>query len=85
MSRLSSAGLHNLAEVAASHIGPDRVPGLVALVAAGDDVHVEALGAAAGRAHRPAVRGLRRVALNALPGLGYPSHVAKRRAQWWAA
>ncbi len=45
MSGLSRAGLDRLAEVAASHVGHDRVPGLVALVASGDDVHVEALGA----------------------------------------
>lgn len=45
MSGLSRTGLERLAEVAASHVGPDRVPGLVALVASGDDVHVEALGA----------------------------------------
>jgi len=46
MSGLSTAGLERLAEVAASHVGgPDRVPGMVALVASGDDVHVEALGA----------------------------------------
>jgi CubicO group peptidase (beta-lactamase class C family) len=44
MSGLSAAGLERLAEVAASHVGPDRVPGLVALVASGDDVHVEVLG-----------------------------------------
>jgi CubicO group peptidase (beta-lactamase class C family) len=44
MSGFSTAGLERLAEVAASHVGPDRVPGLVALVASGDDVHVEALG-----------------------------------------
>lgn len=45
MSGLSRTGLERLADVAASHVGPDRVPGLVALVASGDDVHVEALGA----------------------------------------
>jgi CubicO group peptidase (beta-lactamase class C family) len=44
MSGFSSAGLERLAEVAASHVGPDWVPGLVALVASGDEVHVEALG-----------------------------------------
>jgi CubicO group peptidase (beta-lactamase class C family) len=44
MSGLSAAGLDRLAEVARSHVGPDQVPGLVALVASGDDVHVEALG-----------------------------------------
>jgi CubicO group peptidase (beta-lactamase class C family) len=37
--------LERLADVARSHVGPDRVPGLVALVASGDDVHVEAQGA----------------------------------------
>lgn len=44
MSGLSAAGLEQLAEVAASHVGADRVPGLVALVASGDDLHVEAMG-----------------------------------------
>jgi CubicO group peptidase (beta-lactamase class C family) len=45
MSGLSTAGLARLAQVAASHVGPEQVPGLVALVASGEDVHVEALGA----------------------------------------
>jgi CubicO group peptidase (beta-lactamase class C family) len=44
MSGLSATGLDRLADVAASHVGPTRVPGLVALVASGDDVHVESLG-----------------------------------------
>lgn len=44
MSGLSQRGLERLSESAAAHVGPDRVPGLVALVASGDDVHVEALG-----------------------------------------
>ncbi len=44
MSGFSSAGLEHVAEVAASHVGPDRVPGVVALVASGEDVHVEAVG-----------------------------------------
>jgi CubicO group peptidase (beta-lactamase class C family) len=44
MSGLTAAGLDRLAEVASSHVGPDKVPGLVALVASGADVHVEALG-----------------------------------------
>jgi CubicO group peptidase (beta-lactamase class C family) len=47
MSGLSAAGSERLAEVAASHVGPDRVPGLVALVASGDDVHVEVRGSLA--------------------------------------
>jgi CubicO group peptidase (beta-lactamase class C family) len=41
---LSSGGLDRFGEVAASHVGRDQVPGLVALVARGDDVHVEAHG-----------------------------------------
>ena len=45
MSGLSRSGMDRFAEVAASHVGADRVPGLVALVASGDDVHVETLGA----------------------------------------
>jgi CubicO group peptidase (beta-lactamase class C family) len=41
---LSKDGLERFDAVAASHVGDDKVPGLVALVACGDDVHVEALG-----------------------------------------
>jgi CubicO group peptidase (beta-lactamase class C family) len=44
MSGLSPRGLARLGEVAASHVGPDQVPGLVALVTSGDDAHFEALG-----------------------------------------
>jgi CubicO group peptidase (beta-lactamase class C family) len=44
MSGLSAAGLERVAEIASSHVGQGRVPGVVALVASGDDVHVEALG-----------------------------------------
>jgi CubicO group peptidase (beta-lactamase class C family) len=49
---LNKDGLERFAAVAASHVGDDKVPGLVALVAHGDDVHVEALGtlAVGGRA-----------------------------------
>jgi CubicO group peptidase (beta-lactamase class C family) len=39
------AGLHQWRDVAARHVGPNAVPGLVALVARGDEVHVETLGA----------------------------------------
>jgi CubicO group peptidase (beta-lactamase class C family) len=42
--RLNKDGLDRFGAVAASHVGADKVPGLVALVASGDDVHVEALG-----------------------------------------
>ncbi len=41
---LSLSGLERFNEVAASHVGPDKIPGLVALVARHDQVHVEALG-----------------------------------------
>ncbi len=41
---LTSAGLERLHAVAEQHVGPARVPGLVALVARGAQVHVEALG-----------------------------------------
>lgn len=42
--RLTAAGLAGLRAAAARHVAPDRVPGLVALVASGGQVHVEALG-----------------------------------------
>ena len=41
---LNKDGLKRFSAVAASHVGDDKVPGLVALVAQGDDVHVETLG-----------------------------------------
>jgi CubicO group peptidase (beta-lactamase class C family) len=41
---LTAAGLERLHDAAEEHVGDDRVPGLVALVAAGDQVHTEALG-----------------------------------------
>jgi CubicO group peptidase (beta-lactamase class C family) len=44
---LTARGLHRFGEVAASHVGDDRIPGLVALVARLDEVHVEALGSLA--------------------------------------
>jgi CubicO group peptidase (beta-lactamase class C family) len=42
--QLTAEGLARLHDVAARHVADDRIPGLVALVAAGDQVHVEALG-----------------------------------------
>src|SRR3954466_2244387 len=53
---LSADGLERFASVAASHVGEDGVPGLVALVAHGDDVHVEAIGTLA-LGERPVERG----------------------------
>src|SRR3954462_9785508 len=49
---LNQDGLERFAEVAASHVGDDKVPGLVALVSYRDEVHVEAIGtlAVGGRA-----------------------------------
>jgi len=41
---LTAAGLKGLHAAAGRHVGDDRVPGLVALVACGGQVHVEALG-----------------------------------------
>ena len=41
---LTEEGLKRFAAVAAAHVGDDKVPGLVALVARGEQVHVEALG-----------------------------------------
>jgi CubicO group peptidase (beta-lactamase class C family) len=40
----TKAGLNRFHDLAASHVGPTQVPGLVALVARSDTVHVEALG-----------------------------------------
>ncbi|WP_018505405.1 serine hydrolase domain-containing protein [Parafrankia discariae] len=42
--RLTGEGRRSLHRTAARHVGDDRIPGLVLLVAAGDEVHVEALG-----------------------------------------
>jgi CubicO group peptidase (beta-lactamase class C family) len=41
---LSQSGLQRFHEVAAGHVGTDRIPGLVALVACRDQVHVETIG-----------------------------------------
>jgi CubicO group peptidase (beta-lactamase class C family) len=41
---LTSAGIERLHAAAEQHVGPTLVPGLVALVARGEEVHVEALG-----------------------------------------
>src|SRR3954468_2194217 len=41
---LNKDGLDRFAAVASSHVGDDKVPGLVALVAHGDEVRVEAIG-----------------------------------------
>jgi CubicO group peptidase (beta-lactamase class C family) len=42
--RLTARGIARFREVAEGHVGDDKVPGLVALVACGDEVHVDARG-----------------------------------------
>ncbi len=42
--KLTAQGLARLHEVAAAHVADDKIPGLVALVASGDQVHVETIG-----------------------------------------
>jgi CubicO group peptidase (beta-lactamase class C family) len=42
--RLAKDGVHALHAALARHVERDEMPGLVALVARGDDVHVEAIG-----------------------------------------
>jgi len=44
---LTKAGIEGLHAAAEQHVGPTLVPGLVALVARGEEVHVEALGSLA--------------------------------------
>src|SRR2546423_9418827 len=44
MVRLTVDGLERFAEVAAGHVGDDKVPGLVALVAHRDQAYAQALG-----------------------------------------
>lgn len=41
---LTSEGIKQVHVTAARHVGDTLVPGLVALVASGDETHVEALG-----------------------------------------
>jgi CubicO group peptidase (beta-lactamase class C family) len=64
---LTDAGLRRLREAAESHIGDDRVPGLVALVARGDQVHVEALGRLAAGGRPAAADSLFRIASTTKP------------------
>jgi CubicO group peptidase (beta-lactamase class C family) len=45
LERLTDEGVAHFADTAVAHVGDARVPGLVALVACGEDVHVEVLGA----------------------------------------
>ena len=44
---LSPGGLHKLHELMAAHVESGQVPGLISLVAIGDDVHVDVLGTTA--------------------------------------
>ncbi len=45
--RLTADGLAQVHRAAAAHVSDDQVPGLVALIARGDQVHAEVLGAQA--------------------------------------
>ena len=67
---LNKGGLDRFGAVAASHVSDDNVPGLVALVAQGDEVHVEAIGTLA-IGGRPVERGsLFRIASTTKPITG---------------
>jgi CubicO group peptidase (beta-lactamase class C family) len=69
--RLTAAGLGRLRSVAQRHVADDRVPGLMALVACGDQVHTEALGRLTASANRPVTRGsLFRIASTTKPVTG---------------
>ena len=50
---LSDAGLEHLHEVMAGHVAAGRVPGLVLGLSRGDDVHIDAIGAAAAGGTEP--------------------------------
>jgi CubicO group peptidase (beta-lactamase class C family) len=53
---LTAGGLARLHAAAAAHVGDDRIPGLVYLVAVGNQVHVEALGTLAAGGGAPMAR-----------------------------
>ena len=53
---LSPAGLRQLHDLMAAHLTSGRMPGLIALVARGDDVHVDAIGHGAFDDDRPLAR-----------------------------
>ena len=67
---LAAEGLERFAEVAAGHVGPDRIPGLVALVARRDQVHVEVLGSLAVSGRRVERDSLFRIASTSKPITG---------------
>ena len=69
--RLTAAGLARLRATAQRPVADDRVPGLVALVACGGQVHAEALGTLTVAADRPVTRGsLFRIASTTKPVTG---------------
>ena len=69
--RLAAAGLARLDATARRHVGDERVPGLVALAACGDQVHVAALGTLTAGGDRPVTRGsLFRIASTSKPVTG---------------
>ena len=54
--RLSGAGLARLHDAMAAHVAPGRLPGLVTLVARGDDVHIDTIGTPSFADDRPLAR-----------------------------
>jgi CubicO group peptidase (beta-lactamase class C family) len=68
--RLTADGLARLHVAAEQHVGDERLPGLVALVARGDQVHVEALGRLAAGGAAVARNSLFRIASTTKPITG---------------
>ncbi len=54
--RLSGDGLTRLHDAMAAHVTPDRLPALVTLVAAGDDVHIDTFGTPSSDSATPLAR-----------------------------
>ena len=54
--RLSGAGLARLHDAMAAHVAPGRLPGLVTLVARGDDVHIDTFGTPSAADETPLAR-----------------------------
>ena len=53
---VSTDGLAHLHEVMTAHVEAGEMPGLVTLVARGDDVHIDAVGSPSFADHRPLAR-----------------------------
>lgn len=75
---LTDEGLERFAAVAAQHVGDDKVPGLVALVARGDQAHVEVRGTLAVGGTATARDSLFRIASTSKPMVGAATMVLVR-------